>query len=138
MSLEQKNVSSVKRLCQVVNDRDYDKMNELFDTSFVDRNPAWIVTDIDELKKIISAAHEGLDMHITQDEVIATDDRVVARITFDGKHIGNFMGIPPTNKTVSWTSIELFKMNENGKVAERWVQADIAGLMRQLGVELPS
>ena len=138
MSQEQKNISLVKQLSEVVNNRVYDKMDKLFDPSFVDKNPAWSVTNIDELKETIAAAHKSLNMHITQDDVFAADDRVVALITFDGQHIDTFLGIAPTNKTVSWTSTEVFRINEKGKITERWVQADTAGLMRQLGVKLPS
>ncbi|MDJ0632309.1 MAG: ester cyclase [Xenococcaceae cyanobacterium MO_188.B29] len=138
MSSEKENILVVKRLCDIVNNRDYDAMDNLFADSFIDRNPAWIVDNLDELKNIIREAHQALDQDITQDDVFASGDRVVVLITFKGKHIGSFLGISPTNKPVSWTSIEIYRFNENGKIVERWVQADTAGLMRQLGVEIPS
>lgn len=137
MSLEQDNIRLVKHLCDVVNARDYDAMDELFDACFVDNNPAWTVADLDELKKIIAAAHSALDQYITQDDIFAVDDRVVVLLTFRGKHIGTFLGITATNRPVSWTSVEVFRI-KNSKIVERWVQADTAGLMRQLGVQLPS
>jgi predicted ester cyclase len=137
MSLEEDNIRLVKHLCDVVNARDYDTMDELFDASFVDNNPAWTVADLDELKKIIAAAHSALDQYITQDDIFAVDDRVVVLLTFRGKHIGTFLGIAATNRPVSWTSIEVYRI-KNSKIVERWVQADTAGIMRQLGVQLPS
>lgn len=137
MLLEDNNIRLVKHLCDVVNNRDYTRMDELFDSSFIDTNPAWSVASVDELKKIIASAHEALDMEITQDNVFAVDDKVVVLLTFRGEHIGKFLGISPTKKTVSWTCIEIYRI-ENSKIMERWVQADTAGLMRQLGVNLPS
>ena len=136
MFFEEDNICLVKHLCDVVNNRDYTRMDELFDSSFIDTNPAWSVASVDELKKTIAAAHEALDMEITQDNVFAVDDKVVVLLTFRGKHIGQFFGISPTRKTVIWTCIEIYRI-ENSKIMERWVQADTAGLMRQLGVNLP-
>ena len=54
------------------------------------------------------------------------------QITFTGRHVKPIFGIEPTGRPVSWTSIEVYRV-ENNLVAERWVQADTAGLMRQIG-----
>ena len=137
VSIEQENIRLVKHLCDVVNARNYDAMDELFNASFVDKNPAWSVANLAELKKIIAAAHQALDQQITQDDIFAANDRVVVLLTFHGKHSGTFLGIPATNKAVSWTSIEIYRI-ENSKIVERWVQADTTGLMKQLGVKIPS
>jgi steroid delta-isomerase-like uncharacterized protein len=137
LSSDADNIQIVRRLGAAVNSRKYDEMDELFADSFVDRNPAWSVKDLDELKKIIAAAHQGLDMYVTQDQVFAADGgKVVAIITFTGRHVGTFMGLPATGKPVTWTSIEVIRL-ANNKIVERWVQADTTSLMRQLGVQLP-
>ncbi|MEJ6479808.1 ester cyclase [Nostoc punctiforme UO1] len=136
-TIEQENIRLVEHLCDVVNRRNYDEMDKFFAASFVDRNPAWTVTNLEELKKIISAAHQALDQQIIQDEIFSAKNRVVVLLTFHGKHIGTFLGIPATNKLVSWTSIEIYRI-EDGKIVERWVQADTLGLMRQFGLQLPS
>jgi predicted ester cyclase len=136
MSIEQENILVVQQLCEIVNNRDYDAIGTLFSSAFVDRNPAWSVANVNELKQIIASAHDALDQYITQDDIFAVDDRVVVLISFRGKHIGTFLGMPPTDRPVEWTSIEIYRF-ENGKIVERWVQADTAGLMRQLGVKIP-
>jgi predicted ester cyclase len=137
LSSDAENVQIVRSLVDIVNGRKYDEMNELFADTFVDRNPAWNVAGLEPLKQIIAAAHQGLDMVVSQDQVYAAEgNKVVVHITFNGRHIGTFLGIPPTGKSVSWTSIEVYRI-ENNKIVERWVQADTAGLMRQLGVQLP-
>ena len=138
MQSHEDNIRLIRHLNDVVNSHNYDGMDDLFSPSFVDRNPAWSVSSLDELKKIIAAAHNALDMQSIQDEVYAADgNRVVIHLTFNGKHIGTFLGISPTNKLVKWTSIEIYRI-ENNKILERWVQADTTGLMRQLGVKLPT
>lgn len=136
MTVQEENLQIVKSLCDIVNNRELDKMDELFGEHFKDNNPAWSVASIGELKGIIDAALKSLNQFITQDVVFAAEDKVVVVLTLRGTHIGPFLGIEPTGKEVSWTSIEIFRL-ENGKIVERWVQADTAGLMRQLGVQLP-
>jgi steroid delta-isomerase-like uncharacterized protein len=137
LTSDAENVQLIRRLTDVVNSRKYDEMDDLFADSFVDRSPAWSVKNLDELKRIIAAAHQSLDMYVTQDQIYAADgSKVVSHITYTGRHVGTFMGMPPTGKPVTWTSIEVYRL-ENNKIVERWVQADTAGLMRQLGVQLP-
>lgn len=69
-------------------------------------------------------------------DVIAEGDRVVARMTWEGTHRGDFYGIPPTGRRVSVTSIGIDRV-ENGKIVEGWGELDMLGMMRQLGV-IPS
>jgi steroid delta-isomerase-like uncharacterized protein len=80
------------------------------------------------------AAFPGL--HISIEDVIAQGDKVAVRITWQGTHQGEFMGIPPTGKPVTVTGINLYRV-ANGKIVEEWWQEDILGLMQQLGVLPP-
>jgi steroid delta-isomerase-like uncharacterized protein len=72
------------------------------------------------------------DAHITLDDVIIKDDKVVTRWTGRGTHDGDLMGIPPTGKKIEFVGIRIFRVAE-GKIAEGWVVWDTFGLMRQLG-----
>lgn len=137
LSSDVSNVAVVQKVSDAVNERRYADLDELFGPTFNDNNPAWSVQSLDELKVVIKAAHDGLDFTVHLDALYAASpDKVIMHITFHGRHIAPFMGQEPTGKEVSWTSLEVYRL-EDGKVVERWVQADTAGLMRQLGVELP-
>ena len=57
---------------------------------------------------------------------------VAARIAVHGTHRSEFQGIPPTDKQVAFSSIEIDRMVD-GKVAEHWFEMDLLGLMGQLG-----
>lgn len=72
------------------------------------------------------------DLRLTVEDILAEGDRVAARVTFRGTHRGEFQGIPPTGRQVTFSSIELNRM-AGGKVAEHWVELDLLGLLRQLG-----
>ena len=67
----------------------------------------------------------------TVEDMIAEGEKVVFRWALRGKHTGPFQGMPPTNKDFVLTGISIVRLEE-GKLAENWVEQDIAGLMRQL------
>jgi len=137
LSSDQANVELIRRLNEVVNERRYDDMDALFAPSFVDNNPAWSVQNLAELKAILGAAHSALAFTSHHDLIYpAADGKVVIHITFTGRHVEPFLGQEPTGRTITWTSIEVYRI-EDGRIVERWVQADTAGLMAQLGVQLP-
>ena len=73
------------------------------------------------------------DGHQIIKDVVAEEDRVVARTTFSGTQQGEIQGIPATGKSVSISSITIFRM-DNGKIAEGWLVSDNLGMMQQLGV----
>src|SRR5215213_1400393 len=76
--------------------------------------------------------------HRLGDEVLNTgdfdraDDMIAFRLRMRGTHRGAFAGIPPTGKAVNYTAIGFVRVAD-GKIAERWLQIDATGLLRQLG-----
>jgi steroid delta-isomerase-like uncharacterized protein len=76
------------------------------------------------------------DTHVTIEDIIASGDKVVARLTFRGTHTGEFLGVQPTGQEVTWSGIWIYRV-ANGKFVERWHNYDMHGLMRQLGA-IPS
>jgi steroid delta-isomerase-like uncharacterized protein len=89
---------------------------------------------IEAINKVITtcrAAFGGLN--VTIEDMIADGDKVACRFTARGVHTGAFMGVPPTGKTITMTGIEIFRI-ENGKIAELWGEANLMGLMQQLGI----
>ncbi len=77
------------------------------------------------------AAFHGLN--VTIEDILAEGEKVTARFTARGVHAGAFMGLPPTGKEIALTGIEIFRMKE-GKIAELWGEANLMGLMQQLGI----
>ena len=71
------------------------------------------------------------DIHVTIEDIIQAGDKVVARLTFRGTHQGEFQGIQPTGKEVTWTGIWIYRV-ANGQFVERWHNYDMHGLMEQL------
>ena len=72
------------------------------------------------------------DFHATIDDIIAEGDKVVIRQTWSGTHEGEFMGVPPTGKSVSFGVIDILRV-AGAKFVEHWGQMDSMGIMQQLG-----
>jgi hypothetical protein len=53
----------------------------------------------------------------TIDDLVAEGDYVVERMTLRGMHLGEFMGVAPTGKPVSWTAIAIYRLEE-GRIVE--------------------
>jgi steroid delta-isomerase-like uncharacterized protein len=77
------------------------------------------------------AAFHGL--HVTIGDVMADGDRVACRFTARGVHQGEFRGVPPTGKEIRMTGIEILRLHD-GKITELWGEANLMGLMQQLGI----
>jgi predicted ester cyclase len=73
------------------------------------------------------------DIHLTVEDVLAEDDKVVGRTTVNGTHQGPFMGLAPTGKTVTYNEIFIFRFAE-GRVVETWGVVDVYSQMKQLGL----
>ena len=72
------------------------------------------------------------DLHFHVEELLATGDRVVARLQIHGTHEGEFMGIASTGKKIQVNAIDIFRVAD-GKIAEHWGITDSMTMMQQLG-----
>jgi steroid delta-isomerase-like uncharacterized protein len=72
------------------------------------------------------------DLHVAVEDVIAEGDKVVLRATVTGTHQGEYMGLPPTAKSVTYNEIFIFRF-AGGRIAEIWGVVDVFSQMQQLG-----
>lgn len=85
------------------------------------------------LKDRVSMLREGLAPRFTIEDVISEGDRLVVRWTNSGTHVGNFLGIPATNKSFSVAGIDIYRVAD-GKLAEHWHVVDQLSMLQQLGL----
>jgi steroid delta-isomerase-like uncharacterized protein len=76
------------------------------------------------------------DLHFDVHETISEGDRMVVYWTISGTHRGEFLGVPATNRKVSFSGITINQIR-NGKIIESTVIWDGLGLLEQFGVPLP-
>ena len=67
--------------------------------------------------------------------MIAEGDKVATRFTVTGTQQGEWMGIPASGNKFEVGGILIVRI-ENGKIVEQREDADLLGLMQQLGMEL--
>jgi steroid delta-isomerase-like uncharacterized protein len=72
------------------------------------------------------------DLHVTVEDLIAEGDKVVCRNGVTGTHQGDYMGLPPTGRSVTYSEIFIFRF-EGGRIAETWGVVDVLAQLRQLG-----
>jgi len=71
--------------------------------------------------------------NLANDDLIAEDDKVVIRNTVTGTHLGEYRGVPPTGKSVSYNEMFIFRFAD-GRIAEMWGVVDVYAQLRQLGM----
>jgi predicted ester cyclase len=85
------------------------------------------------IKKGITSIRTAFpDWHLTIEDLLADDDRVVVRWNAKGTHRGEYRGIAPTGRQVTNNGITIWRIAE-GKIVERWASGDGLGLLQQLG-----
>jgi hypothetical protein len=73
---------------------------------------------------------------LTIHEQFSIGDRVICRFTMSGEQNGPFMGVPATGKPYALNGITILRF-AGGRCVERWSQADMLGLMVQIGAIPP-
>ncbi len=116
---------------------DLDALDEIATTDYQEHDPLPGQGDgLKGLKDRVTMLKEGLAVRFTIEDVIQADDKLVVRWTNSGTHVGDFLGIPPTNKSFSVAGIDIYRLVD-GKLAEHWHVIDQLTMLQQLGL-IPS
>lgn len=130
MTTEQKK-ELVSKFIELMTSYQSEKFKDVVSESYIQHNPM--------VKQGLVGIMEGAkwfesvfpDITATIDDIVVEGDKVVARVTWTGTHKGEFFGIAATNKKVTWTGTDWWRI-ENGKLAEHWDVVDWSSLMQQL------
>jgi predicted ester cyclase len=128
------NVALLRRAFETVQSGDLDASTEFLTPDFIANLPGLPepIRGREIWKLGTQSMLEGFpDLRIDIEEIFGAGDKVAVRLRFHGTHDGPFQGVPPTHRPVSFTSIEMYRM-EGDKIAEEWVSPDIMGLMQQI------
>ena len=110
-------------------------IDEIVEPDVLIRTPLPIeATGAEALKEVFARLHRAFpDLHVTVEDLIAEGDKVVARNSVSGTHQGEYMGLPPTGRTVTYNEIFIVRFAD-GRIAETWGVVDVLSQMKQLGV----
>jgi predicted ester cyclase len=78
------------------------------------------------------------DLSAVEQDIVASDDLVVMRLIVSATQQGDLLGMPATGKPVSWDAVDIYRVEDDGKISEEWASDDMAAFASQLGAfELP-
>jgi steroid delta-isomerase-like uncharacterized protein len=72
------------------------------------------------------------DLHVAVQDMFGEDDRVVSRNTVTGTHRGEYLGVPPTGRFVTYDEMIIVRFAD-GRIAETWGVVDLLSQLKQLG-----
>ena len=73
------------------------------------------------------------NLHMEPEDVLACGDKVVARVRATGTQQGEFMGMPPSGKSIDAQLIDIIRFADDGLAHEHWGVFDLMTMMQQLG-----
>jgi predicted ester cyclase len=73
------------------------------------------------------------DLHVVLDDLIVEGDKLVARSTWSGTNTGEFMGVAPSGKRVSFGALDELIITDEGKATIHWGVTDLLALLQQIG-----
>jgi steroid delta-isomerase-like uncharacterized protein len=133
------NKALFKRFHEAANTGDFDflakTIDEVVAPDAVIRTPLPIeATGADALKQIWAMLLRIYpDIHLMVEDLIGEGDKVVGRTTVTGTHRGEFMGVAPTGRSVTYNEMFIFRIAD-GRVVETWGVVDVYAQMKQIGV----
>lgn len=126
--MSEENKAVVRRVYEIISTGNFDRAGEIVDPDAPDNEAVPCVDPeaklIEVFRETFSETREAFpDMRVTVEDMITEGDRVAARVTMRGTHLGEFMGLAPTGKRVEVRAIDMFRI-ANGKIVEQWGHAD--------------
>jgi steroid delta-isomerase-like uncharacterized protein len=127
--------ATLQRAYELISAGDVDGFGQLLAEDFVDHEetPGLAPTKDGVLQffRMYVAAFPGLRMD--PEDIIASGDKVVARVRVTGVHEGEFMGMPATGKSIDVQAIDIIRFGSDGLAHEHWGVFDVMTMMQQLG-----
>lgn len=134
MSSEQ-NKAVIRRFIEEVWGKgDTTLLSDLADVNVADHNPMPNqASGIDGQRQAVNLFHSAFkDIRMKVEDLIAEGDKVVDHWTVSASNYGDFLGIPATGRSVTFTGTDIYRLVD-GKIVELWHVEDILGLLQQLG-----
>ncbi len=135
--MDMNNKAVVLQMINLVNRHEVDRLDEVIAEDFMDHGPS-AGGGLEGFKRGVNMMHGAFpNMHFAIENIVGEGDKVAVRATLSAAFTGNpLFGVPATGKHAKWATIMTFRIVD-GKLAERWTDADTWGMLQQVGV-LPS
>lgn len=130
------NKRTIRRVFEeLVNEGAYSLVDEVYRPDMVDHQALpGAPAGTDGVRYTISGLRKGFpDVKVTIEEMSAHGDFVVVHNTWSGTHLGDFLGIAPTGRSVRFSGVVVWRL-QDGLIAERWGIGVESTLVAELGL----
>jgi predicted ester cyclase len=132
MSLEESK-AVVRKVIKTLNNRDLVLLDEFVAPDFVDHTHR--TKGLKEYKQYIAMVRKGFpDYNETIEDIIAEGDKVWVRYKFMGTHTGEYRGLTPTGKKVTFTAVAVWRIVKGKIVEKESALYNILDFYKQLGI----
>jgi predicted ester cyclase len=108
-------------------------LEEVSQLTFIGHDPIAGTVSLHDQERVARSFRTGFpDLRCAVVDVVREGDRVVCRWRATGTHRGEFMGIPPTGRSVEFEGLTLLRFGGE-RLAEVWTQYDAFRILGQLG-----
>src|SRR6188472_2100328 len=117
------------------------EVDAYFAPDFVFHGPDGAELDYKGLKGYFASLRAAFDdLTISRGAIVVEGDYVACQTTIAGTFVREFTRspvgpLPPNGRRVVFDLMNIFRYDDDGRVAEEWVQSDIRSRLRQLSAE---
>lgn len=128
--------ATVRRFYEMISAGDLDGFGAVLADDFVEHEETpGLAPTKDGVLEFFRMYRAGFpDLRMDPEDVLASGDKVAARVRATGTHQGEFMGMPATGKRVDVQLIDIIRFGDDGLAHEHWGVVDLMAMMQQLGV----
>jgi steroid delta-isomerase-like uncharacterized protein len=128
--------ATLRRFYDLINAGDVDGFGELLADDFVEHEETPGLAPTKEGVKAFFRMYIAAfpDLRMNAEDVLASGDKVVARVRATGTHQGEFMSMPATGKGIDVQLIDIVRFGDDGLAREHWGVFDALAMMQQLGL----
>jgi len=126
----------MRRAYELISNGDLDAFAELLSEDFVEHevSPGLEPTKAGVLQFFTMYRAGFPDLKMEPERMFVDGDTVASYFRATGTHSGEFMGIPPTGKSIDVHGVDIVRFGDDGVGREHWGVFDVMGMMQQLGV----
>jgi steroid delta-isomerase-like uncharacterized protein len=122
----------VQRVIDAYNDRTLEAFDSLLTDDVLLVRDEEKAHGRDEFKAVLARLRRAFpDIQYRISDVVSSGDKLALRWEARGTHRGEYLGVPPTSRSVSYGGITIYELR-GGRIARVWVAADLLSLLRRL------
>lgn len=127
--------ATMRRMYDLINAGDVESFGEMMADDFIDHEELPGLAPTKDGVMAFFRMYLGAfpDLRMSAEDVIASGDKVVARVRATGTHRGDLLGMPATGRPVDVQMIDIIRFGDDGLAREHWGVFDSMTMMQQLG-----